>query len=132
MKKLLILIIAALAISGCAQLQKFEDAISIMASSKVSPTAVIVAVNSFDAVEVSATNYISLPKCTATNGPICRNAAATAQIIKVIRSGRIARNNLLQLMKDHPGELATQGLYDALNTAIDTVKAVYSQYNVTT
>jgi len=91
---------------------------------------VLVAGNTFDGLESIATNYLKLPKCTGSNGPICRNAKATAAIIPAVRSGRVARNNLEQFFSDHPGQLGPQGLYDALQSAISTLQSTFAQYNV--
>jgi|SRR6185437_14275319 len=127
MKKILLVCTIALSLGACAQLQ---NAWNLVTTSQVSPTAVIVAANAFDAVEATATNYLRLPKCTATNGPVCRNPKATAAIIPAIRSGRVARNNLEQFMKDNPGQLGPQGLYNALTTATSTLQAIFAQYGV--
>lgn len=127
MKKLLIAAAMTLALSGCAELQNAWNAAT---GATVSPSIVIVAVNSFDALEATATNYLRLPKCNSTNGPICRSSAATAQIIPAVRAGRIARNNLEAFLNSHPGALAPQGLYDALSSAVNTLQAVIAQYNI--
>ncbi|MDE2105527.1 MAG: hypothetical protein KGL39_50335 [Patescibacteria group bacterium] len=127
MKKLLVAAIVALSLGACAQIQTAYDAVS---GAKVSPTAVIVAGNSFDALEATATNYLRLKKCNGSNGPVCRDPKATAIIIPAVRSGRVARTNLEQFMKDHPGELGPQGLYDSLKVSIDTLRQAFSQYNI--
>lgn len=127
MRKLLIATSVALALGGCTQLQ---NAWSVVTSSNVPPQLVIVAGNTVDALEATATNYLSLPRCTGKNGPICRSPAATAQLIPAVRSMRVARDNLEQFLNDHPGQLATQGLYDALQASIKTVQDVISQYNI--
>lgn len=126
MRKLLIIGLAALSLAGCANLQNAWVAAT---SSTVSPTVVIVAANSFDALEVTATNYLKLPKCTGASS-VCRSPEATAKIIPAIRAGRVARNNLEQFMRDHPGQLGSQGSYDALKAAIDTLNGIFSQYSI--
>ncbi len=127
MRKLLIALAFAGALSGCAQIQKGYDAIT---GATVSPTAVIVAANSFNALEATATNYLRLKRCTGSNGPVCRDPRATAVIIPAVRSGRVARNNLEQFLKDHPGELGPAGLYAALQQSIDTLRTAFTQFGV--
>lgn len=51
-------------------------------------------------------------------------------IIPAIRSGRAARNNLEQFMVNNPGKLGNQGLYDALQTSIATLKQAFSIYGI--
>jgi hypothetical protein len=125
MKRFLIISFLALGISSCAQLQ---TDFGIITGATVSPTAVYVARNSFDALEVTATNYIVFCKRNpATTG--C-SKTAIAQIIPAVRAGRVARTNLVQFQKDHPGQLGTSGLYDALVSATNTLQSISNQYNI--
>src|SRR6185312_146307 len=126
MKKL-IPIILALSLGGCAGL---TNAYNTLSGTSVSPTAVYVAANAFDAVEVTATNYLKLKKCSATSGPVCRSVTATKQIIPAVRSGRVARTNLENFMAQNPGALGPVGLYNALTSATSTLQAIVSQYNI--
>jgi hypothetical protein len=134
MKKLFAITALALglALGGCSTPfgQKVEGVVSAITGATVSPQAVIVASNVFDGLERTATNYLRLKRCNGTNGPICRDPGATKALIPAIRSGRVARDNLQQFMKDHPGQLGPSGLYDALQTSINTLQAVFAQYNV--
>ena len=127
MKKLLISFAVVLSLAGCASLQSAYDTLN---GTTVSPTAVYVAANAFDAVEVTATNYLKLKKCSATSGPVCRSPTATAQIIPAVRAGRVARTNLEAFMAQNPGALGPVGLYNALTTATSTLQAIVAQYNV--
>lgn len=127
MRNLALAILFAFGVAGCAQLQNDWNAIT---GSAVSPTAVIVAGNSFDALEATATNYLRLPKCVTGGTPICRNPKATAIIIPAVRSGRVARNNLEQFLTDHPGQLGPQGLYDALSASINTLRGAFTQFGI--
>ena len=130
MKKILALVLA-LGLAGCAaDVAKFKAAYDVVTSSSVSPTMVYVAANTFDALEATATNYLKLPKCGGSAN-ICRNQAAVVKIIPAVRAGRVARNNLEQFLKDHPGQLGPQGLYDSLTASITTLQTIYSTYNVT-
>lgn len=131
MKKILVVIALSLTLSGCAgtRLGDFIATVQSAATGTVSPEAIYIARNAFDAVEVSATNYLLLKRCP-TNAPFCRDPAATKQLIPAIRSGRDARNAASLFLKQHPNQLGTQGLYDALTTSTATIKKILAQYNV--
>ena len=129
MKRIIYAFLIVASVGGCTQLTNVWDTLS---GTTVSPTAVYVAANAFDAVEATATNYLKLPKCTSSSGPVCRNAAATAQIIPAVRAGRVARTNLENFMAQNPGALGPVGLYNALTAATTTLQAIVSQYKVGT
>lgn len=133
MKKLLAIALLALSLGGCASLNTFKDKVetawSVVTQASVSPQAVIIAANAFDGLEATATNYLTLTRCNGTKA-ICRDPGATKKLIPVIRSGRTARDKLIQFLDEHPGQLGDKGLYDALNAAIDGIKAVVVQYNI--
>lgn len=125
MKKFIVIVALALSVAGCANLQ---NAWNVMTGVSVSPTAIYVARNSFDAVEVTATNYIVF--CKVHPATVGCSKTAIAQLIPAVRSGRVARNNLTQFQKDNPGALGPTGLYNALVTATNTIQTIESQYNV--
>lgn len=131
MKRLLIAAALALTLAGCAgtKVGDFIQTVEQAATGSVSPEAVYIAANAFDAAEVSATNYLNLKKCPQ-NAPFCRDPKVTSQLVPAIRSGRVARNNLLQFLKDHPNSLGPSGLYDALTSATATIQSILKQYNV--
>ena len=131
MKKFLIIALASLSLAGCAgtRVGNFIATVESAATGTVSPEAIYIARNAFNTVEVSATNYLSLKRCPV-QAPFCRDPVATSKLIPAIRSGRVARNNATQFLKDHPNQLGTQGLYDALTSATDTIKFILQQYNV--
>ncbi len=135
MKKLLIIptLLAALLVSGCAtpfgeRISSIVATVESAATGTVSPAAIYVARNAFDAVEVSATNYLNLKRCPTA--AFCRDPAATALLIPAIRSGRDARNAATLFLKQHPNQLGTQGLYDALTSSTDIIKGILARYNV--
>lgn len=124
MKKLRILLFA-LALGGCAEVQ---NAWNVVAGASVTDQQVYIARSAFDALEATATNYIVYCKVhPATKG--C-SKSAIAQIIPAVRSGRVARSNLVQFAKDHPGQLGSKGLYDALVSATNTLQSISAQYNI--
>lgn len=130
-KKLAAIIIVGSLLTGCTTFgQKLEGVVSAVTGATVDPQAVIVASNAFDGLERTATNYLTLKKCSAVSSPICRDVKATKAIIPAIRSGRVARNNLQAFLVQHPGQLGPQGLYDSLQAAISTLQSVFSQYSI--
>lgn len=128
MRKILI-IVAALSLTGCATFERIKNVSEAIGEYRVTPEAVIIASNAFDAAEITATNYLNLKRCTKANVTfVCRNPTATALIIPAVRSGRVARDNLQQFLKDHPNELAPATIYEKLNAITGTLKDIYSQY----
>lgn len=133
MKKFLIIALA-ISLGGCStpfgqKISAFVESVKIAATATVSPEAIYVARNAFDAVEVSATNYLLLDKCPI-KAPFCRDPSATAKLVPAIRAGRVARNNATQFLTDHPGQLGAQGLMDALTASTDAIKQILSNYHV--
>jgi len=128
MRRILIAITLVVSLGGCALLQRLESDVKVITSATVSPQAIVIAANSFNALEASATNYLRLVKCNGTNGPVCRDPAVTAKIIPLVRTGRSARDGLIAFSRNHPGELGAQGLYDALTASISGLQAIISQY----
>lgn len=127
-KKVFAVFAITVLLSGCAG--GVRGTWDLLASSQVSPTLVIVAGNSFDALEVTATNYLRLPRCNSFNGPVCRSPQVTVKLIPAVRAGRVARNNLERFLREHPGQLADQGLYDALTATTQTLQDIIVQYNI--
>lgn len=133
MKKLSLIAcaIGALSLGGCAGFPaNLENAWNTVTSASVPATSVVVSVNTFDALEATATNYLQLPLCKSGGPTVCRSAAATAQIIPAVRAGRVARNNLESFLTANPGKLGPSGLYNALAAAVSTLQGVMAQYGV--
>ena len=125
MKRLFLIVAFALTLGGCANVQ---NAWNTLTGATISPQAVYLAENSFDAIEVTATGYLRICHAKMTT-PGC-SSTAIAQIIPAVRSGRVARSNLASFMKAHPDALGAAGLYDALITATNTLQSVATQYNI--
>lgn len=127
MRKLLLAAAVALSLGGCAN-NPFTKVYDTLTGATVNATTVYVARNAFDAAEASATNYINFcidnPRTTG-----CYKRAINA-LKPAIRSGRVARNNLRQFERDHPGQLGPTGLYDALVTSTNTIQSISNQYNI--
>lgn len=132
LRRALAVVAMAMMVTGCAQLQstwqKIETAYEVVTTQEISPRAVYVARNAFNAVEVTATQYLKLRRCDGSNAPICRDPAVTPKLIATVRSGRLARNDLTKFMKDHPGQLGPRGLYDALVGATNTISDMLAEY----
>lgn len=127
MKKLLTIVLLAFALTGCATLERIQAAYTVATSSTVTIDQASLAINSFRALEITATNYLQLPRCTGANGPICRDPGLSKQVVAAIRAGRVARNDLKTFMRSHQTGNATY--YNALISASDTIRAVIDAYN---
>lgn len=112
MRKYTIIMALALSLGGCAGIQKLETAFQTVTSNVVTPQAVFVAINAFDAVEATAKNYVALPRC-GTGPTVCRDPAITANVIKYVRAGRADRNQLKAALRANPG--ASISLLDVYN-----------------
>jgi hypothetical protein len=134
MRKAIFALLLTASLGGCAQwnagIADLKAGWSKLTGATLSPTVVRLAVDAFDGVEATATNYLSLPKCSGVAGgpALCHTDAAKAAIVKAIASGRIARNNLEQFLAGHQTALGSQGAYDAIGAATQTVKAIVGQY----
>lgn len=128
MKKILMAVALALSLGACTQFQSFEGAISRITTAQISPQAVYLAENGYDAIEVTATGYLRI--CHARMSTPGCSSTAIAQLIPAVRSGRIARSNINSFMKAHPDPLGAAGLYDALVTATNTLQSISTQYNI--
>lgn len=128
----IILIALAISLGACSTLERLKTAAEAVGEFTVSPQAVVIASNTFDALEVTATNYLKLKSCRKVSTIICRDATATALIVPAVRAGRVARNNLQQFLADHPNQLGPTGAFDALNASISTIQGVFAQYKVGT
>lgn len=132
MKRLFALLLLAPLLGACATPfgQELKNIYGAATGATVTPAAVLVAGNSFDAVEKTATNYIVF--CTANRAnPACANfITIRGKLAPAVRSGRAARTNLEAFMNTHPGALGPTGLYNALQAAVQTLQDVMNQYHI--
>ena len=134
MKKLLIVAAIAISLAGC-QGTRFGDFIATAgnaitaAENAVTPQQIYIAANAFDAVKVSATNYLELRRCPI-NAPFCRDPYVTKKLIPLIRAGTIARNNAVSWAKANPNGFADVSLYEKLTNITSTIEAMMRQYNI--
>jgi hypothetical protein len=126
-KFILILALAA-SLGGCASLQKLEGAFQTVTGNVVTPQAVFIAINAFDAVEATAKNYINLPRC-GTGPTVCRDPAITASVIKYVRAGRTDRNQLKAALRANPSaNVSLLAIYQDLgNTTAALTSALASK-----
>lgn len=130
MKRFIAVIGLSLVLASCAQTRAIFDTFETATSATVSSEAVILAASSFDAVEITATNYLRLRRCTGTNGPLCRDPGVTKIVIPAVQEGRKARNSLKAFARSHPNALGPQGTYDALVLSTQTIKSALSTYQI--
>lgn len=90
-------------LGGCAEIQKAEAVFGVVTGDVVTPQAVVIAVNAFDAVEATATNYLRLPRCGG-GAVACRNPSTSAAVVAWIRAGRADRKQLLAGLRAAPGQ----------------------------
>lgn len=111
-------IILALALGGCAtELQKLQSVYTVVTGATVSPQAIVVAANSFDALEGTATTY--LVYCRKNLATAICSAQNRRIVIGAVRTGRNARNQLeTYVARQTP---APAPLYNVLITAINAL-----------
>src|ERR1700744_6010605 len=121
MKKYLVAAALALSLGGCASLQTdLNNAWGIVTDATVPTAGVIVAGNSFDALETVATSYLSFCKANRSMSACATYPAVRADLVPAVKAAQIARNNLEAFLVANPGQLGTAGLYNALQAAIST------------
>jgi pyrimidine deaminase RibD-like protein len=127
-KKLASVAALALALSGCSTVTTLYGELS---ATTIPPQTALVAANSFDVIETTATAYLSLPACGSVGATIaCRNAAAVAKIVPSIRAGRVARNGVEALLRANSGAAIPVATYNTLQSAVATLQGVYAAYNI--
>jgi hypothetical protein len=112
------LVLGSLALGGCAsELQKLHTVYSIVTETTVSPSTIIVAANSFDALEATATQYLTY--CKANLSTSACSADNRRAVIKAVRAGRAARNQLETYVTSNTA--APSAIYNTLVAAINTL-----------
>jgi hypothetical protein len=129
MRKLISIALLAASLGGCATVTKIENAVGVVAQTKVNSKSAYVAINVFNAAERSVTAYLRLPECNGA-GTLCRANGAAAALDGPFSAGIQARNDLRAFMKAHPGTLADAGLYNTLTAATDSLQKVMAIYGV--
>jgi hypothetical protein len=132
MRKWFALLLLAPLLVGCGTFgQELQNIYTAATGASVPASAVLVAGNSFDAVEKTATNYIVFCSANRAN-PACANfVTIRGKLVPAVRSGRAARNNLEAFMIANPGALGPAGLYNTLQAAVQTLQDVMTKYHIT-
>ena len=122
MKRTALLIAATLALGGCSTLQNIY---TLATGTTVTPQQAVIAINAFDAVEATGTQYLQLPVCGGAT-KLCRTATGAASVVKYIHLGRIARNNLEAAITTAGGAPVAITPYQALTSQTSTLQAIVS------
>lgn len=115
MKKLLL--IAALALGGCAQLQ---GVYTLATTATVPAGDVVIAANSFDALKGTAINYGRYCVAQKFPQPIC-SASNRRAVIKAVNGGTAARVQLEASI--NTGQPAIATVYNTLIAAVNALQA---------
>jgi hypothetical protein len=119
-RKIIIACAVALSLGGCAEFQKLQNGFALVTGPIVTPQQVVIAINAFDAVEATATNYLHLPRCPSAS--ICRDPAITAKLVPAIRAGRADRNTLKAALRANPGQnLSLANVYNDLGSTTSLI-----------
>jgi hypothetical protein len=128
--------IGALALGGCATTggfgaatQDLTNVANVINNTNVTPQAVVIAANSVDALQDTATAYLRLPRCVAGGTRICRVSAATGPIKRTVLAMRSARRDLEAYLRTHPGSAPPPDLYTKVAAAVTALSNVIDQYN---
>lgn len=107
-------IVVALALGGCAALSNFQQ----VATSSVSPTQALLAANGFNAAESGATAFLTF--CKASPEASACNANTRRLVIRYVRAGRAARNQIETYIQT--STTVPAAIYNALVAALDNIK----------
>lgn len=134
LKTILAVAVLALGLGACAQFTAFENsvknAVSTVTSTAVTPKDAYIAINAYDAVEATATNYNGWPRCTGSTGPVCRDPAVRAQIKKLVLAGRVARNDLKAYLRANPNSNVSVQSFSDLQAATDELQKIVNTYKI--
>jgi len=133
MKKIVLTLALALSLSGCASFQKGIERIQagyeVVTTAGVSQRTAVIAMQSYDVVAITATNYQRLRRCTGANGPVCRDPALRTRIDAAIYAGRSARNNIKAYLRQNPSVTVIRlADYGTLTKATDTLLEATAVY----
>lgn len=119
MKRIILAVTLALSLGGCANLQAVTGAFQTVTETTVPAAAVIPAANAFDILKAGATNYGRY--CIQQNmGPSICSAMTRRVVIKAIRSGTAARNQLEASVIN--GQPALSSIYNVLVAAVTNLQ----------
>lgn len=114
----------ALALCSCSTIKNLEATVTTITGTTASQKQVAVAVQAFDAVEVTATNYLKLPTCAtgvSTVSGTCKKSAVVATLITDVKAGRAARDSLWTASKSATSGVGAVALYTAVMSAVAVI-----------
>lgn len=125
------LVLLSTTLGSCASLNTIKQTWDAAKNVVVNKNGVVIAVQTFNAAERTATVYLNQKKCPRNvQRPTCRSPAITEAIATAITEGQRARDGLLDFAEGHPGAIGDQGLYDALRGSIGTLKSFFAAYKI--
>lgn len=113
------IVLVAVWLGGCAQLELLRDAYQYAESTTVTPQAILIASNAFNILEGTATNYFVYCRPRLVE-PVC-SADNRRKIIKAVRTGRAARTTLEGYFDKNASAPAV--VYNTLINAIAVLRA---------
>ena len=123
MKKVFAIGLLALGLSAC-------STIASLTGASLTTTQVYVAANAFDAAELTATNYLNLPKCGVGAPVVCRNQAAVPTLVAAVRGGYQARQTLVAACSASTSAASCVSAYTTVTTAVSGLQSIFTQYSI--
>lgn len=109
-----------LGLGGCAEFNKAQQIVSTAVTTAVPAEVVTPAANSFNILKAAATNYGRYCIKNEMAPAVC-SADTRRKVVQFVRSGTIARDQLVANLED--GKPALSTVYNLLITAVDGLSA---------
>lgn len=123
----------AFGVAGCAGFfDKFEKVTAVVTSATVSSKTIVLGIQAFDVIKVTATGYVRQRRCTGTNGPFCRDPEVTETLAAAMDEGTKARNELKIWLRANPKGFGPQSTYDKLTTATTAIEKALAVFTAAT
>lgn len=120
MKRIVLGIVVAAALGGCAQLGQLSNAYTVATTATVPASQVVIAANAFDALKVTAVNYGNYCITQHFPRPVC-SANNRRAVIKAVNAGTAARVQLEASI--NTGQSALSTVYNVLIGAVTSLQA---------
>lgn len=132
--RILVALAMAIALTSCAQLKNLGSdisaGVSVVTGTSVTQQQVAVGVTAFDAVQSTATTWMSLPDCTTAQKPwvdACKDGTKKAQVAAAVRKGRQARDDVWTASKGATTGIGAVTLFNTMVTATSAVKILVTK-----
>lgn len=123
MKKLIIALVLAVGLGGCAQLRDFEAKIeaayNVATNAAVTPQQIVIAANAFDVAKATVTQYLIFCK-THTALDACA-LPIRQKVVSYVRAGTVTRNELESYAAQ--GKAGPIELYNTLKATINAMQS---------